>query len=171
MVVTGTSGGGGSSILGVVVQEDGVTLGTGTTLNFAGNVSVSLVGDVATIQITGSSSSACGTYFRVGQPSPLGGVSGTYWIVPDDVYASGSLGVFLNGHALIPNVDYVEHIYVSGTYQYLFSPPTGTYHMVHYGVPCSPQTYIPTGTISGLLDSMENQLTDSSGNLLTDSNG
>lgn len=53
---TGTSNGGGSGIVGVVVQEEGVVQGTGTVFNFIGdNVSVSISGSVARVYVTGSS--------------------------------------------------------------------------------------------------------------------
>lgn len=49
---TGTSGGG---IAGVVVQDEGVTQGTGTVFNFVGsNISVSVSGTVARVFVTGS---------------------------------------------------------------------------------------------------------------------
>lgn len=49
---TGSSGGG---ISGIVVQDEGVTQGTGTVLNFVGdNISVSVSGSVARVFVTGS---------------------------------------------------------------------------------------------------------------------
>lgn len=134
---TGTSGGG--TVLNI--QDEGTLLGTATTLNFVGDsIDVTISGSVARVFVTGSSGgvlvppTGTATYFRVGQPIPLISVTGTYWQVPDRVYATGSLGVFWNGHALIVGTDYEEQFPESGTYHYLLVPPTGTYHLNHYGV-------------------------------------
>lgn len=202
-------------ISGLMVQDEGIPVGTGTTFNFVGpNVDASISGSVVRVFVTGSVGAAAGglidvyddsvfvasgtklsfdknlnvgvtgsmiyvsapvtTYQRFGQPTPLGGITGTVWQVPDRVYASGSLGVFYNGVMQAVGVHYEELIYVSGTYNLLFTPATGTYHMVSYGVPCIAQTY-STGTGGGsafdledsdsvlLLDSDSAQLVDSDG--------
>lgn len=166
-----STGGSGGGQIGVMVQDEGIPVGTGTTLNFTGeNISATIAGSTVTIYVTGSSSS-CGTYSRVGQPTPLSSVTGTFWIVPDGVYASGSLAVYNQGHILIPGIDYNEQLWVSGTYQYLYAQPTGTYHLVTYGVPCTPQTQPTTGTAQGITDSSGNLITDSNGTQIVDSNG
>lgn len=131
---------------------------SGTALRLDGNVTVTTSGTQAVVNFPVT------TYFRVGQPTTLSHPSGLFWKVPDGVYASGSLGVFIQGHALIPGIDYNEQLYVSGTYQYLSAPPTGSYHLVHYGVPCVAQPHISTGSFTG-------GITDSNGVLLVDSNG
>lgn len=174
--IDATAGSGGGGQIGVMVQDEGVPLGTGTTLNFVGdNVSASISGSVVRVYITGSASAAsCGTYARVGQPTPLSGITGTFWVVPDAVYASGSLAVYNQGHILIPSIDYVEQLWVSGTYQYLYAQPTGTYHLVMYGVPCAPQTQPSTGTTDTtyfMSDSDSVFLEDSDGIQLLDSEG
>lgn len=149
----------------ILIYDDSVFIATGTKVSFNRNLTVEATGTsvFVTAPIT--------TYFRVGVPTQI---NGNYYRVPDQVYASGSLGVFNNGMVLIPSVDYVEQLWVSGTYQYL-STRTGT-HVVHYGVPCSPQTQPPTGTgdvVSdfALQDSDSVLLEDSDGVQLLDSDG
>lgn len=160
-------GGGGTTIITqpVPIYNNGQFIVSGTTLRLDGNVTVTASGTqaVANFPIT--------TYFRVGQPTPLTTPTGLFWRVPDMVFASGSLGVFVQGHALIPGVDYYEQIYASGTYSYMVAQATGSYHLVHYGVPCVPQPYTPTGTLIGMVDSGGNLLVDSNGIQIVDSNG
>ena len=156
--------GGGSS--GLPIYNQGIPIVTGTAIDFTGNVYVTASGTRARVDFPVT------TYFRVGQPDYLSNPTGLYWRVPDRVYASGSLGVFVGGHALIPGVDYLESLYVSGTYQYLIAQPTGSYHLVHYGVPCYPQPFISSeSSLLWLTDSEEVLLTDSDGIQLTDSDG
>ena len=155
--VASSSGGGSGS---VSIYNHGNFVAIGTRISFDGNVNISVSGSFVSVY------APITTYFRVGQPIPLEGITGVYWKVPDGVYATGSIGVFQNGHALILGIDYEEQIHVSGTYKYLQTPATGTYHLAHYGVPCYPQAFIPTGVPISL-----NQLTDSNGTLMTDSNG
>jgi hypothetical protein len=156
-------GGGGAEQIGIMGWNEGTPLGTGTVLNVEGNLGLSISGTVLNL------SAPVTTYFRVGQPTQI---AGAVYQVPDRVYASGSLGVFNNGLALTVGVDYEELIWTSGTYQYLRSA-TGT-HLVHYGVPCTAQTWSQTGTgISGfaLQDSDSELLQDSDGIQLLDSDG
>lgn len=120
---------------------------------------------------SGTSQNICGTYQRSGQPTPLIGVTGSMWQVPDKVYASGSLSVFLDGLAQTTGVDYEEFLWVSGTYRYINSLETGTVHMVMYGVPCIAQTQPSTGNANALLDSDNVLLLDSDGIQLLDSDG
>lgn len=163
---TGTmSGGGGTPSSPVRIYDHGNFVATGTNLSFDGNVNVSTSGSFVSIN------SPITTYFRVGQPTPLIGISGSFWRVPDAVFASGSLAVFYNGHALTPEIDYTADWYISGTYRYLFTPATGVYHSVHYGVPCYPQIQLFTGTTSGITDSNGTLETDSNGIQLVDSFG
>lgn len=157
-----SAGGGGAG--NVVIYDDSEFIATGTKVSFNRNLTVTATGTSVFVE------APITTYFRVGQPTQL---SGNFWRVPDRVYASGSLGVFHNGMVLVPTVDYVEQIWVSGTYQYLSSNFTGT-HVVHYGVPCSPQTHIATGTSGSpfdLLDSDSELLNDSDNIQLLDSDG
>lgn len=157
--VDAQAGGGGGGLSSLPIYKDGAFIVSGTLLNFEQNVQVAATGTFAYIK------SPITTYFRVGQPNYLSNPTGLYWQVPDMVYASGSLGVFVGGHALIPGIDYIEQLWVSGTYRYLVAQPTGSYHLVHYGVPCYPQIQPPTGTSVD----MSFWLTDSDGTLLTDS--
>lgn len=155
---SGGGGGGGSTFVGIPIYDDGVFVATGTSISFEGNINVGATGTNIFV------SAPVTTYFRVGQPTTLSNPTGLFWKVPDGVYASGSLGVFVGGHALIPGLDYIEQLWVSGTFRYMAAQPTGSYHLVHYGVPCIPQTQPPTGTGSPF------DLMDSSGVLLLDSN-
>jgi hypothetical protein len=165
---SGTSGGGGGgNSSNVSIYDHGQFVATGTNINFSGNVEVSTSGSFVTI------TSPITTYFRVAQPIPLSSPTGLYWKVPDGVFASGSIGIFQNGHALIPEIDYTADWYVSGTYRYFEAPVTGTYHLAHYGVPCYPQLQLATGTLApnGINDSNGTLMTDSNGLILVDSNG
>lgn len=156
-------GGGGVSSQGIVAQDDGVYFASGTVLSFDNNLYLGLSGTIIHV------SSPVTTYFRVGVPMQL---SGNFYRVPDGVYASGSLGVFNNGLALLIGTDYTEQLWVSGTYQYL-SNRTGT-HLVHYGVPCIPQTQPPTGTGGAAFDLQDSDsvlLNDSDDIQLSDSDG
>lgn len=162
LFVTGSTGGGtvNPPVTGtVVVQNDGQTLGSVTTLNFRDTLYAYVSGTVAEVLISGTSS----TYMRVGQPISLSSVTGQYWIVPDHVYATGSLSVFNQGHDLIPGIDYAEQYANSGTFQYISTPPTGTYNLVIYGVPATgggsssssvgiTQSYLGYNTIGGSTD-------------------
>jgi len=129
--IDGQAGGGGSNIL---VQDEGVLLGTGTVFNFTGaGVTATLSGTVANINIPGGGgSTGTATYFRVAQPTPLLSTTGTYWKL-NEPYATGSLAVFNQGHALIIGIDYSAQYPQSGTYQYTEAQPTGTYHLAMYG--------------------------------------
>lgn len=164
LFVSGTSQ---TGFNGIPVYKDGSFVATGTALDFEQNLYVAATGTTIFIR------NPITTYFRVGQPITLSSPTGLFWRVPDQVYASGSLGVFVNGHALIPGIDYMEQLWVSGTYQYLVAQPTGQYHLAHYGVPCFPQIHISTGTDTTfwLTDSDGTLMTDSDGTQMTDSNG
>lgn len=161
--VTGSIGGGqGSTFTGIPVYKDGTFVATGTSIDFEENLYVGATGTTIFVR------SPITTYFRVGQPTSLGG---GFYRVPDGVYASGSLGVFLDGSVRVPVIDYQEQLWVSGTYR-LYA--TGTTQVVHYGVPCSPQIQPTTGSAGGaydLVDSDSELLTDSDGIQLTDSEG
>jgi hypothetical protein len=129
-------GGGGGGGFGVAVTNDGIPIGTGTTLDFGSDFVATRSGTVIRIDPIRSLISGTSTYYRVGQPTPLAPyTTGAYWQVPDRLYATGSLSVSNQGHALIIGTDYLEQYPSSGTYQYLTIMPTGTYHLVEYGVP------------------------------------
>lgn len=133
LFITGSASGGvvNPPITGsFVVQNNGLTLGSATILNFTNGVSASISGSVAQIVVTGTS-----YYVRTAPPVSLSNVTGTYWQVPERVFASGSLALFNQGHALIPAIDYLEQYPNSGTFQYISLPPTGTYNVAIYGVP------------------------------------
>ena len=116
----------------------------------------------------------CGTYQRIAQPIPLFSVTGTAWVVPGYVFASGSLALFSNGSLLTPVIDYFEHIYVSGTYILNTVYPIGTTFVAMWGVPCTLQTFISTGSSEethGILDSNSVQILDSNDAVILDSAG
>ena len=117
---------------GIAIQDSGTPKGTGTTLNFGNNLTVSMAGSVTTIDATGGGGSGSSPYFRVAQPTPITSTTGTSWKVPEP-YATGSIAVFNQGHALIIGIDYTEQYPASGTYQYAEAQPTGTYHLALYG--------------------------------------
>jgi len=150
--VTGSSG-----APSIPTYNQGAFVVNATEIDYTKNVNVTASGTRAVVDFPIT------TYFRVGQPNTLSSPTGLFWQVPDRVYASGSLGIFVQGHALIPGIDYLETLWVSGVYQYFVAQLTGSYHLAHYGVPCYPQAYISTGI------NMDNFLTDSNGELLTDS--
>lgn len=133
LFITGSSSGGSVNppITGsFVVQDNGLTLGSATILNFTNGVSASISGSVAQISVTGSA-----TYVRTAPPISLSNITGTYWRTQEGIFASGSLALFNQGHALIPAIDYLEQYPASGTFQYISTPPTGTYNLSIYGVP------------------------------------
>lgn len=161
--ITGSSGGTVNGFNGIPIYNNGNFVATGTSISFNTNVSVTATGTNIYVEFPVT------TYFRVGQPTSLTGITGAYWRVPDAVYASGSLGTFIQGHGLIPGIDYTEQYPISGTFQYLTLPGTGTYHMVHYGVPCT--NYTVSTSLVGLTDSNGVLLVDSNGTQILDSNG
>jgi hypothetical protein len=159
-------GGGGGFPL---IYDDGVFVATGVALSFDENFEIASTGTTVFI------ANPVTTYQRVGQATPLNGLTGATWVVPDLVLASGSLSVFVDGVAQTPGVDYEEFFYVSGTYRYFAAPATGTVHVVMYGVPCiaQTQTAISTGGVSefALQDSDSVLLLDSDSEQLLDSDG
>jgi hypothetical protein len=150
------------------IYDDGSFVSTGTVISFEDNITVESTGTSVFIK-----SEQCGTYQRVGESIPLNGLTGATWKVPDEVLASGSLSVFVDGLAQRPGVDYEEFFYVSGTYRYFVAPATGTVHVVMYGVPCISQVQVSinTGNIFALLDSDDELLLDSDDEQLLDSDG
>lgn len=129
--ITGSGGSVSVPVSGTfVVQNNGLTLGSASILNFTNGVTASISGTVAQIQVTGTA-----TYVRTAPPVSLSTVTGAYWQTQEKVFASGSLALFNQGHALIPAIDYLEQYPVSGTFQYISTPPTGTYNLAVYGIP------------------------------------
>lgn len=170
LFITGAAGSQGpagpAGAFGVFGENQGTPLGTGTILNFRGsNVVASISGTTIDVFVTGSSTQSCNsTYMLAGIPTALATPTGTNWKVPSSSYASGSLAVFYNGSILVKGTQYEELIYISGTYHLLFTPVTGSTHMVTYGVSCATQTY-STGSAPNV------GITDSNGVLIVDSNG
>lgn len=159
---TVTIPGGGSSSQGIVVYDDGNYFASGTQISFDNNLYLGLSGTIVHV------SSPISTYQRVEQPILI---AGSLFQVPDGVYASGSLGVFYNGLIQYKGRDYEELLYSSGTYQLLFSPATGSTHMVSYGVPCISQPFVGATGTNIMTDSFSNLLLDSFGTQIVDSNG
>ena len=122
---------------------------------------------------TGTSSS-CGTYQRIGRPIALNSITGIAWSVPGYVYASGSLAIYANGSILTPDINYSEQFYVSGTYILNSIYATGTVFVAMWGVPCTTQIFLSTGSGAlafGITDSNNVQLVDSNDVEIVDSNG
>lgn len=149
----------------IEIYDDGEFFASGTKLSFDNNLNLGLSGTVIHIE------SPITTYQRSAIPSPETSPSGSVWKVPDNVYASGSLAVFYNGLIQHKGIDYEELVYVSGTFQYLFTPATGSSHMATYGVPCISQAFISGTPESYLQDSDSVLLQDSDSEQLLDSDG
>ncbi len=131
---TGTGGGGGGSA--IAVYDNGVLkTAAATGLDFLDNIAVFVSGTLAYINLASLSTSGTSTYIRVGTPVALTGATGTYWKIPEGIFATGTLAWFLNGVAQSPVIDYSEQYYYSGTYQLTAMPPTGSVHTVMWGVP------------------------------------
>lgn len=129
--ITGSAGSVTVPVSGtMVIQNNGYPLGSVPILNFTNGLSASISGSVAQIVATGTS-----IYVRTAPPISLSSVTGSYWVTQERVFASGSLALFNQGHALIPAIDYLEQFPASGTFQYISTPPTGTYNLAVYGVP------------------------------------
>lgn len=127
----GLVGGGGSSI---TIYEGGAQKATGTTgIDFHNGFGVIVSGTVA--YITNSIVSGTSTYVRAGAPVALTAITGAYWAVPDYVYATGTLSLFINGVAQSPVADFTEQYPASGTYQLTDVHPTGTIFTAIWGVP------------------------------------
>jgi len=165
---TGTAGPPGESI--IPIYDDSVFVATGTAISFDNNFETASTGTTVYI------SNPVTTYQRVGESTPLNGLQGATWRVPDQVFASGSLSVFIDGSSKTPGIDYEEFFYVSGTYRYLIAPATGTVHVVMYGVPCTAQVQVAISTGGAIpefaiQDSNSVLLLDSNNVQLLDSNG
>lgn len=137
---TGTTGGGGSAL---TISQQGSIKSTGTSqIDFGAgfNVAGSGTSSFINISLTGTS-----TYVRAGAPIALTGITGAYWKIPESMYASGSLSLFVQGLAQQPGTDFVEQYPSSGTYRYLFTPPTGAVHTVIWGntAPSAIGTIVP----------------------------
>lgn len=111
----------------VNVLDDGILLGGANTFDFGNHIDVSFSGGNARIDATVP-------VLNRGTPTPLDTISGTYWKVPDDSYASGSLNVAVNGIVQSESIDFTEQHPGSGTYQYTEAPNTGSVHYAFYGV-------------------------------------
>jgi hypothetical protein len=145
---TASSSGGGD----ISIYDDGVLKSSGTTgIDFGINLNVSVSGTTSYINfsLTGTS-----TYFRVGSPTNLTGLTGTYWKIPEGSYSTGTLAVFVNGVAQSPTINFFEQFPSSGTFYFADMPPTGSVFMCLWGVPGIAtnaiqtylSSYIATGT-------------------------
>lgn len=117
----------------IVVDDESVIQGSALELNFMGDgVNATLVGTRANIIIPGGGGTGTAYRLEVGLALP---VSGDYYRVPDPPYVTGSLVIFLDGLAQRPGTDYLEDNASSGTYQYLVTPPTGSFHLAAWDRP------------------------------------
>lgn len=172
-VVSGVATGDGAGVVtGTIgIYEDSIFVVNAERISFEDDIEVDVTGTTVFV-----SHLNCGTYMRTGQPIPLLSVTGSYWQVPDGIYATGSLSVFIDGLIQVPVVDFDEWLPVSGTYNYTEVPPTGSVHVTMWGVPCQTQAYVITGTApvtpeKALLDSDSVLLLDSDSVQLLDSDG
>jgi hypothetical protein len=135
-IVSGVATGDGAGVVTgtISIYEDGVFVVDAEGISFEDDILVDVTGTTVYI-----SHLNCGTYMRTGQPTPLSSVTGSYWKVPDEIYATGSLSVFIDGLIQIPLIDFVEQFAVSGTFQHIDVPPTGSVHVIMWGVPCQTQ--------------------------------
>ena len=87
-------------------------------------------GGTTTVNFTGTS-----TYMRAGVPVALDGLTGTCWKIPEGVYATGTVSLFVNGVAQSPGIHFTEQYSESGTFCFTDMPPTGSIFMVIWGAP------------------------------------
>ena len=137
---------GGSEDSVLTIRGQGIPKCTGTSaIDFGEGFDVTSSGTVAYIAapivsgtvayITTPIVSGTSTYVRAGAPTNLTGLTGTYWKIPDEIYASGTLSIFINGVAQTPITNYTEQYPASGTYQLTDMPPTGSVFTAIWGVP------------------------------------
>lgn len=148
--VTGAAGGAASATGTIVIYDENVFRGLFEEVRFIGDeVAVYNSGSYAAIAITGSGPSIYdgvrSTYALVGEPLPLDTITGEYWKVPTEIYASGSLNVFIDGLSQYAGNSFEEQFPVSGTYRYLFPLTTGVTHEAKWGHPVD-QVQNSTGT-------------------------
>jgi len=134
VMVSGTAGGnGGVDQIGIYALDDGVPRCSGSWVDFGNRLDVSCSGTV--IRVDATASDLAGDKVVVTQPSPLNTATGTYWLVPDEIFRTGSLGLAVNGLVQTPTIDYAEQYPGSGTFQFISEgPPTGSFLTVWYGV-------------------------------------
>lgn len=121
----------------VVVFDEGGILGSALGINVVGpNLSIVISGSYA--HLVHSESALDAQRFVTDIPTPLDTLTGTYWVVPDYLYSSGSLALALNGFVQSPTIHYQEQHPGSGTFNFIGEgPPTGSNLVVWYGVPIS----------------------------------
>lgn len=129
VVPTGSSsGGGGTSILlGVMTQDEGIPLGTGTTLNFVGaGVTATISGSVVNVNIPGGGGGASGLGF-VGWDEGIYQATGTILNVTGQRLTLTASGTVLNLNASPDPYDNIG-IYVLAT-----GTPLGTGTWINFG--------------------------------------
>lgn len=118
------------------IADESAVLGKVWGLNFVGGSFEAVIsGSYAHIIHTSDSETQ---RFVTDIPIALDTITGTYWVVPDYLYTSGSLALSLNGLVQSPTIHYLEQYPGSGTFNFIGEgPPTGSYLVVWYGVPAS----------------------------------
>jgi len=115
---------------GVDILDDGILQGRVQKIDFGEGISVTVSGSFASVEADPNA----GIYPMFGQPTYLDNPTGIFWKVPTDSYATGSLGLWINGVAQLPGSDYTEQYPASGTFQIDENLPTGSVLVVHFGV-------------------------------------
>lgn len=113
------------------IADEGAVLGKVWGLNF--------VGECVEAVISGSYGHIIHTSdahrFVTDIPIALETITGTYWVVPDYEFASGSLALAVDGLVRSPGIHYQEQYPGSGTFNFVGAGPgTGSYLVVWYGV-------------------------------------
>ncbi len=117
----------------VVIYDEGDFLANFKEMRFIGDgVEVFHSGSYAAVSIQDTE---LATYIRAGVPIALNAATGIYWQVPDQVYATGSLSVSINGLSQRPVTDYTEQHPVSGTFQLAEGLITGSVLSSIWGAP------------------------------------
>lgn len=150
---TGTGGGAGHQTGTMVIYNEDTFLGVFEEMRFIGNgIEAFNSGTYVSILSTGTVSGgavvtpgARSTYMLVGEPVPLDTITGAYWKVPTEAYATGSLNLFIDGLSQLAGTAFTEQHAVSGTFQWQFALPTGVILEAKWGQPIDQVS--TTGTV------------------------
>lgn len=155
------SGGGGHSTGTMVIYDENTFVGVFEEMRFIGaGVQAFNSGSYAAIAITGTAGGGSGvgvpgtrsTYLLVGEPVPLTTITGAYWKVPTDIYATGSLNLFIDGLSQLAGTAFTEQYPASGSFHWEFALPTGVQLEAKWGHPVDQVQ--STGTITAFDESI-----------------
>lgn len=126
-----------SSGSSIYIYDEGLIQGVVDSMNFEGDTVQAIVsGSFAHIVHTGGATVGA-QHFHVEEPTALATLTGGYWQVALEEYATGSLAVAVNGIVQTPSVNYQEQYPGSGTFEFLGDGiPTGSVVTCWYGVYC-----------------------------------